>query len=262
MTYVDAHGHFADTRLDSAQDLRRKAMLDRAREKKISILVQGGVGPEDWRRQQALAVLYPEVVPVFGLHPYWVHGHSEADCENALDELARLAAKSKAIGEMGLDLRPQYADSEGLQLEMFSRQLELARFANKPVVLHVVQAHEQALRVLSTWGLPVARGMVHAFNGSAKKAQEFLSLGLFISVGGALCRTDNTRLHQAVQSIPLQFLLLETDTPDQPPPGIASGENEPSTLFAVAEQMAKIKGLTTLEILDRTSQNARKLFSL
>jgi TatD DNase family protein len=252
-------------------------MVLEARKQNIAYFVQGGVGPEDWQRQWELKAEIPELIPVFGLHPYWVHDCSLPDSlQNAEEGLDRLAAnlhRCHAVGEMGLDFRPRYLTSQGLQIEIFERQLELAKFAEKPVVLHLVQAHEEAMKILSLWELPSPGGMVHAFNGSASKAKDFLSFGLMISIGGAVCRPDNQRLHQAVREIPLQNLLIESDAPDQAPPVIPSTKaslsseipdhfSRPTTILRVAETLAQIKQIPVTEVLDRTSQNARKLFSL
>jgi TatD DNase family protein len=280
MTYVDAHSHLADPRLDSC----RSWMIQNARAEGIGHIVQGGVGPEDWQRQLELKAQIPEVAPVFGLHPYWVNDHSQDECEAALDQLAVLAGRACAIGEAGLDLRPQYADSQGLQTEIFQRQIEIACFARKPVVLHLVQAHEEAMKILSLWELPAQGGIVHAFNGSVAKAQDFLSYGLKLSIGGAVCRANNQRLHQAIKTIGLESLVIESDTPDQAPPPPVEGQDlapaagsalavppnsaipenfsQPTTILRVAAVIAQIQGLSTSEVLDRTSQNARKLFSL
>lgn len=263
MTYVDSHSHLADPRLDAS----RTQIIQKARACNIQTFIQGGVGPDDWQKQLELAQQIPGLVPVLGLHPYWVAAHSEMDCESALDQLARMLAnpKVKALGELGLDFRPSLEQFDGVsskarQLTMFEMQLEMAKMAQKPLVLHLVRAFDEGLRCLTMWGPFSKGGMVHSFNGTLPQAKEYLDLGLHISVGGPLCREDNARLHQAVAGIPLEFLLLETDTPDQAPPGLEINEN--SSLLLVANKVAEIKKLKPDEVLDRTSENAKKLFSL
>ncbi len=262
MSFIDIHSHLADPRFDSEPDVRLEQVIAEAKQSGISTFVQGGVGPEDWARQESLAKIHSEIIPVFGLHPYWVSAHTADECEQALDVLAQKLKTAVAVGEMGLDLRSPYKNCEGLQLEIFERQLELAKFANKPVVLHLVRAHEEALRVLNLFGLPDAGGFVHSFNGSLKKANDFMSLNLSISVGGALCRGNNKVLQQAVAQIPLEYLLLESDSPDQPPENWPMPLNHPKSILLVAEKMAQLKGIKSREVLDRTSQNARKLLAL
>lgn len=270
-TFIDAHSHLADPRFDSPGDEFRSLLLAEAKALGVSLHLQGGVGPEDWGLQKKLSEQFPEILPVYGLHPYWVADHSDAECSTALDTLARSLTGAIALGETGLDLRPHIMkDSKDRQFSCFEAQLELAEFANLPVVLHLVRAFEEAQRVFEMWGVPPRGGMVHSFNGTAKEAEAYLKFGFFISVGGPAARASNHRLHQALKEIPLDRLLLETDSPDQPPDrtgeevslGFNDELNRPASLFKVAEAVAKIHRLSPSEVLDIASQNCRKLLSL
>jgi len=253
---IDAHSHLSDPRLATQVE----SMIARAKAKGIEKFLQGGVGPEDWRRQQELKARFPEILLCFGLHPYWVADHTNEECESALDELARELPKAEALGELGLDLRPHIMkDSFERQVDVFEAQLQLAEVASKPIVLHLVQAFQEAQKILSLHGVPKRGGMVHSFNGSAHEAEAYLKLGLHLSIGGPVCRPENQKLHQAVQALPVENMLLETDSPDQPPPRLKGQFNEPSTLWDVAEMIAKIKKLTPEEVLDISSQNLEKL---
>jgi TatD DNase family protein len=255
--WIDAHCHLADQRIaDRVADF-----IAMAHSKGISGFLQGGVGPEDWERQRELRDRYPhEIGLCFGLHPYWVSEHTRDECEAALDLLSKGIGHGAALGELGLDFRPHIVkETEALQIEMFEAQLEIAELVQKPMVLHLVQAFEKAQQIFDLHGVPKASGMVHSFNGSAKQAEAYLKLGLKISVGGPLVRPDNQRLRQAVNEIPMESLLLESDSPDQPPPSHQGQMNEPSTIIEVAEIVAKIKKIPKEEVLDRASQNLRKL---
>lgn len=256
--WIDAHSHLADPRWTSGVD---DALRD-AREKGIGFFMQGGVGPEDWQAQIQLRQRFPaEIGLCFGLHPYWVAAHDEDECEQALDQLAPLMPQAMALGETGLDERPHIMkDSADRQLSCFEQQLQLAEACGKPVVLHLVQAHDQAMQVFNVWGVPPQGGMVHSFNGSAPQAQDFLRRGLYLSVGGPVCRPDNKRLHQAVRECPLEFLLIETDSPDQPPPAFQGQLNPPASLWEVARGVGELKKMTPTEILDITAANFRRLF--
>ena len=254
--WADAHSHLSDPRQPDVDGAIREAQA-----LGIQVFLQGGVGPEDWERQKALHARVPGVLPVFGLHPYWVADHSEEDCESALDLLARELGAAYALGEIGLDFRPHIMkDSAPRQYSCFETQLELARVADKPVVLHIVRAFEEALRVLDLFGTGT-RGLVHAFTGSAKQAEAYLERGFLLSVGGPVCRHDATKLHQAIQQIPLESLLIETDSPDQPPPGLEPEHNRPSTVLQVAGEVARIKKTTAAQVLDKSYQNLRKLLN-
>lgn len=257
--WIDAHGHLADPRWQGQHD----DVILQARSKGIKFFMQGGVDPADWQRQRELSARFPGHIGLcFGLHPYWVAANDADACEAALDLLAAQLGDAQAIGEMGLDFRPHIMkDSADLQFTIFEQQIELAHMAQKPMVLHIVQAHEESLRVFDLWGVPKAKGLVHSFNGSAKKAEDFLNRGLYLSVGGPVCRPDNQKLHQAVKEIPLEFLLLESDAPDQAPPAFKGQLNPPESIWEVAKTMAEIKSLDPLEILDITTENFKRLFS-
>jgi TatD DNase family protein len=256
ISIADAHSHLSDPRLETEVE----SMIARARARGITQFLQGGVGPEDWERQKNLKGRFPEIRLCFGLHPYWVADHSMNECEMALDLLARELPLAEALGELGLDLRPHILkDSLDRQIQIFEDQLQLAEFSRRPIVLHLVRAFDEAKRVFDVHGVPTRGGMVHSFNGSAPEAESYLERGLFLSIGGPVCRPENQRLHQAVQILPLENLLLETDSPDQPPPRLASQHNEPSTLWDVAEMIAKIKKSSAEEILDISSRNLEKM---
>lgn len=256
--YYDSHSHLADPRLEG----QVAELLARAQSRGIKYHLQGGVGPEDWQRQKLLSQQYPQILPCFGLHPYWVASHSEAECEEALNILAREIKHSVGIGEMGLDLRPQYAEALSLQHSMFEQQLELAEFSKKPMVLHIVRAFDEIQKIFEIFGVPESKGLVHSFNGSAKQAEAYLKLDLHLSIGGPVARQDNLKLRQAVQVIPMEKLLIETDSPDQPPPQFPAGKNEPESLWIVAETIGEIKKMAAEEVLDISSKNLKKLFSL
>jgi TatD DNase family protein len=258
LKFIDSHSHLSDLRIESEVE----AMIARAKSRGIVQFLQGGVSPEDWSRQQDLQSRHPEIRLCFGLHPYWVADHTDEECEQGLDLLAREIGKAEALGELGLDLRPHIMkDSLSRQLHVFEAQLELAKMANKPIVLHLVRAFDEAEKVFQGWGVPSRGGMVHSFNGSAKEAEAYLKMGLHLSIGGPVVRPDNTRLHQAVQILPIEKMLIETDSPDQPPPRLKDTFNEPASLWDVAEMIAKIKKMQPEEILDISSRNLEKLLS-
>ena len=256
----DSHCHLADLRLD----LRRENWLETANSKGIRFFLQGGVGPEDWQKQIALAQRHPGHIGLcFGLHPYWIAAHDEELCEEALDQLARKLPLALAAGETGLDFRPHIMkDSRERQISFFEMQLELAQTAKKPLVLHLVQAHEEGLRILDLWAWSERRGFVHSFNGSAFKMKELTERGLLISVGGPLLKPDNSKLKQAVKECPLEFLLVETDAPDQPEPQWKDQLNPLESLVAVAEEVAKIKEMTYIDVLEISKENLKRVLDV
>lgn len=258
--WIDAHGHLADLRWEGQQN----EIILAARAKGISFFMQGGVGPEDWQRQKDLKAQFPNQIGLcFGLHPYWVVDHDEEACEQALNLLASQLVDAMGLGEVGLDFRPHVMkDSRERQLDVFEQQLELAKICTKPMVFHLVQAHDESLRMMDLFGLPPQKGLVHSFNGSSRKAQDFLQRGLYVSIGGPVCRPDNHKLHQAVKELPLEYVLIESDSPDQSPPAYKGVLNPPDSIWEVARTIGEIKSLDPVEILDITSANFRRLFGI
>lgn len=264
MQAVDCHLHLADPRIFASAG----EIIQEAQSRGIVFFMQGGVDPADWQRQEMLAKRFPGQIGLcFGLHPYFVAANDLETCEKELDFLAQEIHKAMAVGEAGLDFRPHIMkDSRERQIQIFEQQLEIAGYAEKPVVFHLVQAHEEAIRVLDLYGVPERKGLIHAFNSSWGKAKEYIQRGLMISVGGPLCRPDNTKLHEVIKQIPLEYLLLETDSPDQAPPrsedsDFSSG-NRPVSLWRVAEKVAEIRKISSREVMSINQSNFRRLFQV
>ncbi len=258
--YIDSHSHWSDPRWNNS-DEEIKTLLENSKLKKIDFFLQGGVSPTEWVRQKYLKKLFPENFGLtFGLHPYFVAQTDDDGCEDALDLLALELPSAMAVGETGLDFRPHIMkDSMVRQIDVFENQIELAKAFKKPLILHVVQAHDKALQVLDMWGVPEEKGLVHAFSGSFETAKKYIDRGFFISVGGAVTYDKNKKLRDCVEKIPLECLLLESDCPDQPPEGW-TGLNESTSIWQVAEKIALIRNRSVLDILEISTSNFKRLF--
>lgn len=270
--YIDSHSHWSDPRFKKIQI---GSLLQKAQDAQITQFMLGGVDPSDWERQIEIKKLYPlSFYLCFGLHPYFISQNVQQDCEMALDSLAKYLGASAdhrplALGETGLDFRDKilelgaFSKEEVMarQIDFFENQLELAQVYSYPVVLHIVQAHEKALQIFDMWGVPSRRGLIHAFNGSYEIAKKYIDLGFFISVGGAVTFEKNRKLHQALEKLPLESLLLESDAPDQAPQGW-EGLNDSSSLWQIAKSVAMIRKMTPEKVLEISTQNFKKLFTL
>ncbi|MGE4131215.1 MAG: TatD family hydrolase [Bdellovibrionales bacterium] len=249
MWTVDAHAHLTDRKVAAPENLR--AELSQAGIKGVLL---GGIGPEEWNRQLAMSQKQSpcHIWTCFGLHPYFVAEKEEDKLEKAFEKLCDMVDSATALGELGLDFRSGFlARGQSHQIGWFQRQLELATGKKKPTVLHIVRAHQDAQKVLKKFApLP---GMVHAFNSTVANARHYLELGLHISVGAALLHERNQDLHHAIGEIPSERLLLESDAPDQPPPGESSHDSR--TVFLVAKKVAQLRGQSVEEILNETRTN-------
>ncbi len=266
MGWIDSHCHLTDQRLDQ----RRVEVISRAYDLGIDFFMLGGVEPQEWERQLHLSLEYPGRFGLaFGLHPYFIAENDEEVCELALDRLARRLATAcqlkehqvLGLGETGLDFRPHIMkDSQDRQIRFFENQIELGHMLKLPLVLHLVQSHEKALMVLDFFGPSQEGGMVHAFSGSLDVALQFIRRGFLISVGGAVTKDKNQKLQHAVKNMPLEWLILETDSPDQPPAGWKKEINEPASLYEVALKVGQLRGITAGEVLDLSAHNFRRVF--
>ncbi len=260
--YIDAHSHWSDPRWNlSDQEIQTNIQL--ANQKDISFFLQGGVSPVEWQKQKRLKQLHAQSFGLsFGLHPYFVAEHDDDACEAALDLLAQELPAAMALGETGLDFRPHIMkDSMVRQIDAFENQIELAKAFQKPLILHIVQAHDKALLVLDMWGIPERKGFIHAFTGSYDMAKKYIDRGFLISVGGAITFEKNKKLLDCMAKIPLESLLIETDAPDQAPVDW-QGLNQPAALWQVAEKIALIRDLSVFEVLKITTSNFKRLFRL
>jgi TatD DNase family protein len=262
--YCDSHGHWTDLRV--SEELQN-AWLRESLKNKLNLFMESGVDPEGWKRQIHLQKKYPNHFKnSFGLHPYFVAQNDSANCEEALNDLAQILPLASGLGETGLDFREQYIKNEtenpeDRQIVFFENQIQLAQAFKKPLILHVVRAHSEALKVLSVWEADQVGGMVHAFNSSIEVARQYLDLNFLISVGGAITHEKNKKLIDAVKTIPLEKLLLESDCPDQAPEGWNQPENSPLSVLLVAKVVAEIKQIPYETVLEKTTENFKKLFT-
>jgi TatD DNase family protein len=251
--YWDVHCHLSDLRW--GEDLEN--VLAEAANREIRGFGLAGYDPADWQRQLELITKYPQYsfVPVFGLHPMWVSHASEVELESGLDQLAREAKLARAIGEVGLDARKEYVGGWMNQMEAFRSQLEIAGWLKKPVVLHVVRSHSEALQVLALHRELLVSGFVHAFNSDTATAQRYLDLNLAISIGSAITHSHASDLRKVVRGLPMDQLLLETDSPDQKIKNWPSHLHRPVALWNIAEIVAELKGLSVDEVLRHSAKN-------
>ena len=260
---VDAHCHLDSERLGAPVD----AVVAEARAAGVETFVLAGVAPDEWQAQRALVARYPGVMfPVFGLHPQLV---AELAPEAVADGLAALErelagdAPPVAVGETGLDgFTPHRRDSIALQEEAFRQHLRLADRFDRPVVLHLLKATGRALAVLREVGVPAAGGIVHSFGGAPEVALEYVRMGLHVSFCGTLTFPQSRRLVAAAAALPLDRVLIETDTPDQTPHPHRAEVNRPALLPLVLRALAEARGAPLEAIAGATAANARRVFRL
>ena len=199
----------------------------------------------------------PTLYPALGLHPVYLDQHRESD----LAALERVVAAHRpvAIGEIGLDFFVRELNP-ARQQHLFETQLDVARSARLPVLLHVRKAHAEMLATLRR--LPPIGGIAHAFNGSQQQAHQYLDLGFKLGFGGMLTFERSTKLRRLAAQLPLDSIVLETDAPDMTVAAHRGERNSPDYLPDVLAALARIRAADPLELATCTTANARAVLRL
>jgi TatD DNase family protein len=250
---VDSHCH-----LDAPEfDPDRADVVARARAAGVVQQVIPAVAASGWEKLRAICTQWPGLHPAYGLHPMYLDAHRPEH----LDLLAQWLERERpcAVGECGLDHFVEGLDPEQ-QRVYFVRQLELARDFDLPVILHARRAVDEVIAALRRVG--GLRGVVHSWSGSEEQARQLFGLGFHLGIGGPITFERAQRLRRTVVGMPLEFLLLETDAPDQPPASARGQRNEPTRLAEVLETIATLRGVEASVIAQATTDNARALFGL
>lgn len=251
----DSHAHYDSERFQED----RQELLASLPGQGIGGVVNAAASPESLDKTLQLAQQYPYVYAALGIHPEHVGGLAEKDMENLRSLLHR--ERVVAVGEIGLDYYWDGPDRE-LQKYWFIRQLRLAREEGLPAVVHSRDAAADTLAILKEEcreGLPV---YIHCFSYSREMAREFLELGCMLGIGGVVTFQNARKIREAVEYIPLDRILLETDCPYLAPVPYRGKRNSSLYLPHVAEQIAAIRGLTEEQVEQITLENARRFFGI
>ncbi len=246
--YIDTHCHIEDK-----NDLEVQTMLKEARSAKVSPIILSSSTTLDLDRTLEIAKKYSYVYASIGYHP-------EVASTVTLDDIKYLEShltdeKVVAIGEIGLDYH--YTKENKTQQEtLFRQQLSLAQQYHLPVVIHSREATEDTIRILKDYQVT---GSIHCFSGSLETAKQYLKLGYYLGIGGVLT-FHNSKLPSVVQEIPLDKILLETDSPYLAPVPFRGKPNASKNIPVIAAKLADIKYLPIETVETITTENAEKLF--
>ena len=256
MHLIDTHTHldFPDFDADRAE------VLWRSRERGVERLVVLGVHQANWQRMWDLVQTEDSLYAAFGLHPVYLDQHHPEHLGELRDWLARCAGHPKlcAVGEFGLDYFLEQLD-RARQQQLFEAQLELASEFELPALLHVRRAHAATIATLKRYK-PKRGGIIHAFAGSTEEAREYLKLGFKLGLGGAPTWPQALRLRKVVAQLPLEAIVLETDSPDMAPAMHPKQRNSPEYLAVICAELAALRGMTAEELATASSRNADELF--
>jgi TatD DNase family protein len=254
---VDSHAHIQSA--EFAAEL--ETVINRARTAGVAkIVVIGGAGELSSNLDAVkLAESVPGLFATVGVHPHDADGLTE----EAFLELSRLVAREKvvAIGETGLDFYYNHS-ARAAQTKWFARFIGLARETRLPLVVHDRDAHREVAGLIRDEGRAGVGGVIHCFTGDYEAAKEFLDLGFYLSFSGIVTFKNADSLRDVARKVPLERILIETDSPYLAPAPHRGKRNEPAYVRLVAETIARLRGLSLEEIAQSTSRAARRLFRL
>lgn len=251
----DTHAH-----LDAYQfDEDREAMIQRARDAGVELIVNIGFDRKTIPTTMALIDKYDFIYAAIGWHPVESIHMQEGDLE-WIESLCK-HPKVVAIGEIGLDYHWDTSPKD-VQERVFREQIRLAKKLNMPIVIHNRDAHADVIRILKEEGAAEVGGIMHCFSGSVEIAKQCLDMNFYISFGGPVTFKNARVPKEVLKEVPLDRLLIETDCPYLAPHPNRGKRNEPSYVTLVAETVAEIKGKTLEEIAKITTENGRKCYRI
>lgn len=262
--YVDSHAHLEMEQFDAD----REAMIARAQEAGVTTIVAigSGTGPGSLDCGIQLAERFPFIYATIGIHPHEAKLASESDFE----ELAQLAKRTRVIawGEIGLDYFYDHSPRD-IQQQVFLRQLQLANAAKLPIVIHCRpsdgsdDAWEDCLTILDEhWKATGLGGILHCFTGMESHAKRALDMGFMISFAGNITFPKAQQIRDAAKDVPLDRILIETDSPFLAPIPHRGKRNEPAFVIETARKLGEIRNLSGEEMGTRTADNFYRFFSL
>lgn len=249
----ESHAHFDD----EAFDTDREELLGSFAENGIEYVINVGASIETSKNTIALTEKYPFIYGSVGVHP---NEAAELDEEKMAWLKAQTALeKIVAVGEIGLDY---YYDEppRDIQKKWFERQLEMAREAGLPVIIHSRDAAKDTVDMMKTLKAGEIGGVIHCFSYTKETAREFLNMGFYIGIGGVVTFANARKLKEAVAYIPLENILLETDSPYLSPVPYRGKRNSSLNIPYIAKEIASIKGISYDEVVETTNRNAKRLF--
>ena len=256
MGLIDSHTHldFPDF------DADRQQLLTRSKALGVEQMVVLGVYQRNWQRLWDLVQTDHQLYAAFGLHPVYLNEHRPEHVTELGQWLSRLAGHPQlcAVGEIGLDYFLPELDREAQQ-QLFEAQLQLAADLQLPALLHVRRSHAQVIATLKRFKLQRG-GIVHAFAGSREEAREYIKLGFKLGLGGAATWPQALRLRKVIVDLPLDAIVLETDSPDMAPAMYPNQRNSPEHLPDICQALAEVMGISPERLAEATTANARELF--
>lgn len=252
----ESHAHYDDSKFDDDRD----DLLKSFPENNIGYVVNIGSSISSCRRTVDLIDKYDFIYAALGLHPEDVGDVSDEDYKWLVGEI-KTNPKVKAVGEIGLDY---YWDTvpQNVQKEWFERQIELSRESRLPMVIHSRDAAKDTYDMMSALKCGEIGGVIHCFSYSKEEAEKYLNMGFYIGIGGVVTFKNGKKLKEVCEYVPLDKILLETDCPYLAPEPNRGKRNSSLNLTFIAQEIARIKGISYDEVVNITYDNAKKMYRI
>lgn len=251
----DTHTHVNIDQFDED----REEVIERAREAGVNQMVVVGFDNETIDGAMALAESYDFIYAAVGWHPVDAIDATEEDFRR-LEQLSN-HPKVVALGEMGLDYHWDKSPKD-VQIEVFKKQIDLAKRVNMPIIIHNREATDDIISVLKEENAAEVGGIMHCFSAGLEEARQCLDMNFYISFGGPVTFKNAKLPKEVAKEVPLERLLVETDCPFLSPHPYRGKRNEPARVKLVAEKVAELKEMEFEQLARITSDNARRLFGI
>jgi TatD DNase family protein len=253
---IDTHAHAYDADLMKDYD----GFVARAKTNGVSKILLPNIDLDSVQPLKALVEKDPNYfVGMMGLHPCYVKENWEADLANIKEELFQNTDQYCAVGEIGLDYHWDTTFVEE-QKSAFRIQIEWALELKKPINVHTRKSLDEALDIIKSYKGKSLTGIIHCFSGSMEQAKRIIDLGFLMGIGGVVTY-KNAGVAEVVKEIPMEYVVLETDSPYLAPVPYRGKTNEPSYIKYAAEKIAELKGISLDEVVNMTSENVNRIIS-
>lgn len=251
----DTHAHLDDSRFDEDRD----KVIGQCKDEGLELILNPGCDLRTSLKSIALAKKYDFIYAAVGIHP---HDAKSMD-KDTLSVLGDLAGnpRVKAIGEIGLDYHYDLSPRDVQKLR-FIEQIDLAKQLKLPIIVHDRESHGDIMDIFKKMNVKGMGGVLHSFSGSVEMARECLKLDFYISISGSLTFKNAVKTLEVVREVPLERLLIETDSPYLTPVPHRGERNYPGYVRYVAEKIAEIKGISLEEVAQKTLENGKLFFNI
>lgn len=245
--FVDTHCHIGKENMSE--------YVSNASNCNVQVLINASTDLSDSLDNIDISKNYSNVYTCVGVHPENVEDF-DFSLMNKFRELVK-DSHVKAVGEIGLDYH-YTKENKDLQIKLFQEFLKLAEEVNLPVVIHSRDATLDTINILKQYNV---KGVIHCFSGSLETAKEYINMGFALGVGGVIT-FKNSKLYEVIKDVPLEYIVLETDAPFLTPEPYRKYKNESKYIPVIGEYIANLKGVSLEEVMNVTTNNARRIFDI